>query len=320
MPTPGGPDDFPRLMSLLHSLDPADTSLALGALVATRRVLGECLGIDRSAAGLDARVESLRARLPEDLSRDTDRVTLDLRAFRPVYLTDDEAAFEIANATMHGVLHIGWVRGETGDYRGQVAVLVKPNGLVGRGYLAAIAPFRRFLYPQLLGSVAQRWRRHARQVDVPTHLTEASTLPRVDYADAFVLSTDRHPDWTAETWARAVLEGAPAATRAELTAGWAALGLPATNSSASVLGWAIRRSTPERVLLGRDSHIGMPGELLFELRPDGLVFATFVFHRTPATRAVWAAVRRTHVRTVLELLDRTVGDGVADVTLSVGNQ
>lgn len=142
---------------------------------------------------------------------------------------------------------------------------------------------------------------------------------RVDYADAFVLSTQKHPDWTAETWARAVLEGAPAATRAELTAGWAALGLPATNSSASVLGWVIRHRTSERVLLGRDSRIGMPGELLFERRADGLLFATFVHHRTPATRAVWAAVRRTHVRTVLELLDRAADD-VADVTLSAGNQ
>lgn len=145
-------------------------------------------------------------------------------------------------------------------------------------------------------------------------------MPRVDYADAFVLSTQKHPDWTAETWARAVLEGAPADTRAELTAGWAALGLPATNSSASVLGWAIRHRTSERVLLGRVSRIGMPGELLFERRADGLLFATFVYHRTPVTRAVWAAVRRTHVRTVLDLLDRTVDDGLADATLSAGNQ
>ena len=48
----------------------------------------------------------------------------------------------------------------------------------------------------------------------------------------------------------------------------------------------------------------MPGELLFTLRPEGLLFATFVHHRTPATRAVWAAVERTHVRTVRGLLER----------------
>lgn len=191
--------------------------------------------------------------------------------------------------------------------------------LMGRACRAAIAPFRRIIHPRLLNSVSRHRHQHARQIDVPAATTTLSTLPRVDYADAFVLSTQMHPDWTAETWARAVLEGAPAATRAELTAGWAALGLPATNSSASVLGWVIRHRTSEHVLLGRDSRIGMPGELLFERRADGLLFATFVHHRTPATRAVWAAVRRTHVRTVLELLDRAADD-VADVTLSAGNQ
>ncbi|MGB2921193.1 MAG: hypothetical protein WA944_17260 [Mycobacterium sp.] len=39
-------------------------------------------------------------------------------------------------------------------------------------------------------------------------------------------------------------------------------------------------------------------------RPDGLFFATFVHHRWWATRAVWSAVQRAHVRTVLGLLDR----------------
>ena len=70
------------------------------------------------------------------------------------------------------------------------------------------------------------------------------------------------------------------------------------------------------MLLGAESRVGMPGELLFALRPEGLHFATFVHHRTPATRAVWAAVERTHVRIVLGLLDRagpTPGD---DVTAS----
>jgi hypothetical protein len=58
------------------------------------------------------------------------------------------------------------------------------------------------------------------------------------------------------------------------------------------------------VLLGRESRIGMPGELLFALRPDGLLFATFVQHGTAGARATWAAVRRTHVRTVSALLER----------------
>jgi hypothetical protein len=40
-----------------------------------------------------------------------------------------------------------------------------------------------------------------------------------------------------------------------------------------------------------------------------------VRHHTVATRAVWAAMERTHVRIVLELLDRAAA---ADVTESAG--
>ena len=144
----------------------------------------------------------------------------------------------------------------------------------------------------------------ARQVDVPAHLGDCSSLPRVDYADAFLTDTHAHPDWTPERWARAVLEEAPPATRADLLAGWSALGLRSSESTGSVLGWAIRRQSAESILLGRDSRIGMPGELLFSLRPDGLLFASFVHHRWWVTRAVWSVVQRSHVHTVLGLLDR----------------
>ena len=50
-------------------------------------------------------------------------------------MTDDELAAELANRTVHGVMHIGWVPDGTGAYRGQMAVYVKPNGLLGEAYL-----------------------------------------------------------------------------------------------------------------------------------------------------------------------------------------
>ncbi|MDZ4269188.1 MAG: hypothetical protein U1D00_26475 [Mycobacterium sp.] len=151
---------------------------------------------------------------------------------------------------------------------------------------------------------ANDFQRRACQIAVPAGLRELSTLPRVDYADAFRVDTGAHPDWTARDWARGVLEEAPATTRARLLTGWSALGLRSTGSAAAVLGWAIRRSTTEHLLLGRDSRIGMPGELLFSLSPQGLVFATFVHHRFWATRVMWAGIENTHVSTVLELLGR----------------
>ena len=79
--------------------------------------------------------------------------------FTPLYLTADEWAAEIANRTMHGVLHLGWVPDGSGRYRGQMAVLVKRNGKLGTAYMAAIRPFRHLLvYPQMLRDIEREWR------------------------------------------------------------------------------------------------------------------------------------------------------------------
>jgi len=318
LPTPGGPDDFGRLVALMESFDPAQSSAVVGALFALRWRLGEWLGLDHAEEGLGTRVASLRDRLPVDLRTVADVATPEALPFHPVYLTDREGAFEIANETMHGVLHLGWVPDGGGGYHGQMAVLVKPNRLFGRAYMAAITPFRYALvYPLMLRTIERRWQRAARQVTVPPELEALSALPRVDYSDAFVVDTGAHPDWTAERWASAMLEEAPAVMRSRLLAGWSALGLKVGGGAGpTVLGWRRRKSTDDVVVLGADSRIGMPGELLFALRPEGLLFATFIHHRTPATRAMWAAVERTHVRIVLGLLDRAARHRVDDVTAS----
>ena len=322
LPTPGGPDDFGRLVALMESFDPAQSSPVVRALFAIRWRLGGWLGLDRADTGLGSRVASLRDRLPADLRIEAGTAAIGDLGFRLVYLTDREAAMEIANETMHGVLHLGWVPDGTGGYRGQMAVLVKPNGRLGRAYMAAIAPFRYGLvYPLMLRTIERRWERPdrtARQVPVPPEVEALSTLPRIDYADAFVVDTRAHPDWNAERWARAVLEEAPASMLTKLLAGWSALGLK-VGDGAGVLGWQVRSSTDDTVLLGADSRVGMPGELLFALRPQGLVFATFVHHRTAATRAMWAAVVRAHVPIVLELLERAAAEAPdRDVTELAG--
>ncbi|TPG33641.1 hypothetical protein [Mycolicibacterium hodleri] len=143
-------------------------------------------------------------------------------------------------------------------------------------------------------------------------LRHLSTLPRVDYVDAFVIGGVAALDWTAERWAREILEGAPADRRAALLAGWRALGLKSEGSAGSILGWEVRRRNPDALLIGRESLIGMPGELLFTRRPEGLLFATFVHHHAAVTRPVWAAVQPMHVRTVGNLLQRA-GRAASDV-------
>jgi hypothetical protein len=144
------------------------------------------------------------------------------------------------------------------------------------------------------------------QTAVPAHVRQAATLGRIDYADTFVLDARGR---TAEEWARATLEAAPAALRRNLRTSWTALGLRLgpEHSEAHVLGWAIARNTPDELLLSARSRLGMPAELLFQRRDGRLFFATLIQHRNPLLRVAWKAVVPSHVRTVRHLLRRAEG-------------
>jgi hypothetical protein len=160
LPTPGARDDFPRLVELMATFDPArSSSNVVRALFALRWKIGGLLGWDRPGAGLSSRVPSLRERLPADLRATSSPSASDELPFTSLYLTDDEWALEIANQTVHGVLHLGWVPDGSGGYRGQMAVLVKPNGVLGNAYMVAIAPFRHlFVYPRMMREIGELWR------------------------------------------------------------------------------------------------------------------------------------------------------------------
>lgn len=158
LPTPGRVDEFPLLVEGFASSDPEKTSSGPArALWSLRWKLGDLLGLDDSGSGLGSRVATLHDRLPEDL-RAAPGPEFENLPFTSLYLTDNELAAEVANRTVHGVLHLGWVPDGTGGYRGQMAVYVKPNGLTGNAYMAAIKPFRHLLiYPQMLRAIERRW-------------------------------------------------------------------------------------------------------------------------------------------------------------------
>ena len=168
--TPGGPDDFPRLVQAIASGDPSQgSSRAVRMLFAIRWKLGELLGWDGPATGLGSRVPTLRDRLPADLRDASPGPDFDALPFSSLYMLDDEFAAEIANKTMHGVMHIAWVPDGTGGYRGQMAVYVKPNGLLGNAYMAAIKPFRHLIvYPPMLRQIEREWRARAGE-PTPAH-------------------------------------------------------------------------------------------------------------------------------------------------------
>ena len=159
LPTAGGPDDFPRLVETIGAQGLSlGSSRAARALFALRWKIGALLGWDGDDDGVGTRVPTLRDRLPADL-RDAPAGP-DFGPFSSLYLLDDEWAAEIANKTMHGVVHFGWVpdAATAGGYRGQMAVLVKPNGRLGSAYMHAIAPFRHLIvYPALLRGLGRAW-------------------------------------------------------------------------------------------------------------------------------------------------------------------
>jgi hypothetical protein len=160
LPTPGGPDELPRLVEHFTSADLSRSrSAATRALWSLRTILGAVLGWDRAQTGLGSRVASLRGRLPEDLRAKPGPDVASL-PFDSLYMTADEWAAEIANQTMHGVVHLGWVADGDGRYHGQMSVYVKPNGLLGEAYMAAIRPFRHLVvYPALIAQIEREWGR-----------------------------------------------------------------------------------------------------------------------------------------------------------------
>lgn len=175
LPAQGGADEFPALLDLAASLDPSESqSRATRFLWELRDRLGKWfdLGRTRAEAEPGAPAEelpipgtgeaSLAARLPEDL-RGSAAAGEFGSLFAPLYRTEREAAAEISNRTVHGVVHFGWAERGEGRYQGEMAVYVKPRGRFGEGYMLAIKPFRHLIvYPALMRQFERAWDARAR--------------------------------------------------------------------------------------------------------------------------------------------------------------
>jgi hypothetical protein len=155
-----GPEDFPVMLAAMRAAGGlAKQPWLARALFTARWKLGKLLGWDTPSAGIGDRVTSLRDHMPSDLRdapRGPDSAGMPLTA---VYELDKECARELANETVHTVMHLGWAQRTDGDHELRMTVLVKPNGRFGRLYMAAIAPFRYLVvYPALTRRWEQAWR------------------------------------------------------------------------------------------------------------------------------------------------------------------
>lgn len=173
LPVWGGPDDFGKFLDAIGAVDPVhEGSSASRFLFWVRLRLGEWFGWDDPAAKQPipgCTETTLTARLPAELKGSgwdttiSDTMRQVAGGFAPVYRTGDEAAAEISNSTVHGVLHLSWV--DEGDrdegnrrYRGHMAIYVKPRGRMGAAYMDFIGPFRHLIvYPALMRHIGRAW-------------------------------------------------------------------------------------------------------------------------------------------------------------------
>jgi hypothetical protein len=303
LPTPGGRDDLARLVDLSVSLSAGyEYPVAFRALFALRWKLGSLFGWDEADAGVGDRVPSLRERLPADLlegPRGPDLYAVPGRTgadgqpvFSSLYQTRDEWVAEYASMTVHSLMHIGWVPdGCDGRYHGQMAVLVKPNGWLGKLYMAAIKPFRYLIvYPLLLRSIGRQWPATGRVRRVSVSDPVAATRAH-DYADAFELQLEGPDRHSPEEWVRAGVDATPAWIKR--IAGHAdGLGSARiVESSADVVVLEDTDPLMDTVMVGRN------------VEPARRVLTTLLRYRRPLlARAAWTLVGILHRRTARDVV------------------
>jgi hypothetical protein len=170
LPVQGGAEDFPAFLEFIGSMDPTETNNRPARFLwDVRNRLGVWLDLGEISSPADQSGDaglpipgtdetSLRGRLPADLRGTTAGFDFESLPFVPLYRAEREAAAEIGNKTVHGVVHLSWVERGEGRYGGQMAVYVKPRGAFGRAYMALIKPFRYLVvYPALMREVGRAW-------------------------------------------------------------------------------------------------------------------------------------------------------------------
>ncbi len=174
LPARGGAQDFQTLLEVMTSGDDLINSASLPTRVLwfLRDRIGSWFGLGRISTPIDSGRDDAAGKLPIPGTNETsltDRLPDDLRntaadlhfgsvPFAPLYRTDVEFAAEMSNRTVHDVMHLAWVDRGEGRYQGQMAVYVKPRGLLGKGYMKLIKPFRYWIvYPELMRQIEGEW-------------------------------------------------------------------------------------------------------------------------------------------------------------------
>ncbi|MGY5129949.1 DUF2867 domain-containing protein [Streptomyces nigrescens] len=314
-----GPDDFPTMLAAMQaSAGPAREPLLSRFLFAVRWKLGALFGWDRPKAGTGARVQPLRDRLPSDLGDAPRGSDAGLSPLTSVYELDNECALELATKTVHAVLHLAWAPAASGGHELRMAVLVKPNGLFGRLYMAAITPFRRLIvFPAFMRQWEHAWRDRGRPgpeggsaatVDsavglhnIPASIRALSSLSHIDYVDVFTLRTDADAGTTPEQWARAMFGDVPSVAEQLIWRGLLGLRLSRGRSPETVAGWRITERGEDWIRLETASWF-LTGNLLVQATEGRVSLGTFLRYDRRLGHGVWPVLSAVHRRLTPGLL------------------
>ena len=134
---------------------------------------------------------------------------------------------------------------------------------------------------------------------VPGSLRSASSLPRIDYADAFTLTTGLSAP--PEGWARAMFGDTPDLAAWLIWRGFLGLRLSRGSARDTVAGWRIAGRGQDWIRLEADSWF-LNGNLVVRADGAGVSLGTFLHYRRALGRVVWPALSALHRRLAPGLL------------------
>ena len=142
--------------------------------------------------------------------------------------------------------------------------------------------------------------------DVPDSVRALTTLDEPDYVDLFTVTTARATDWSAEEWARAVLEQTEVARRNARKL-WRLIGLRLgpPRSPDHVQGWRIA-ARGDNWLRVETASWYLTAQAVFLVEPGQVSLSLSLRYDRPVAAAVWAGVSGPHQRAVPVMLRQAV--------------
>lgn len=131
--------------------------------------------------------------------------------------------------------------------------------------------------------------------NIPESVRALSSLPDIDYADHFTLSTDA--DATPEQWARAMFGDVPSLAERFVWRGLLRLRLSRGRSPATVAGWRIAERGEDWIRLEAASWF-LTGNLVVRATDGRVSLGTFLRYDRRLGRSVWPPLSAVHRRLV----------------------